>query len=406
MPAPSHSVAAPSRSNVHSSSVDPTTSERTVALLEECIEKLNFLGAIAPDVLQHRDELTAFVGGEISRIILDQRALEDRYESLITERGLLKGQANKTRYKAVQTEIQDVSHALRESTKSLCRNLKDNPNIAGNLSKIHRERSEVVDILTTTIAELQESGSFDSLQQRVLQDKRQQESQRNVLQKERETAAAVRQLDRDLASERGGHAHVVATQRADMATLKEQLAGARTRASVDVRFLRAETNARSASELRTFKQKEADMQANIDDLKARIAVEETVHSQTKAFLQKKGGSLTSKNDDWTTKYEAETQALEHMFASISDQRSSNLEVLMKLKGRREKEKNEAAAQIAAQIAAVEAKKAAEERKKKMDICATVIQGFIKLFLSRRREKNAAGGKGKKGGKEKKGKKGK
>ena len=43
-----------------------TQSVRTVSILEECIEKLQFLGAIAPDVLSHRDELTSFVGGEVS----------------------------------------------------------------------------------------------------------------------------------------------------------------------------------------------------------------------------------------------------------------------------------------------------------------------------------------------------
>jgi len=176
--------------------------ERAVSILHECCEKLQFLGAIAPDVLQHRDELTAFVGGEISRIIAEQRELENRYEQLITERGALKGLSNKTKYKSVQSEIQDVSHALRNSTKSLCRNLKDNPNIAGNLVKIHRERTELIDILTSSIAELQASGAIETLVNKVNADKASQEYQKLVMTKERETAAAVKQLDKDLTVER------------------------------------------------------------------------------------------------------------------------------------------------------------------------------------------------------------
>ena len=46
--------------------------------------------SITPDVLQHRDELSKFVGDEISRIIHEQRQLEARYESLIAQRGALK----------------------------------------------------------------------------------------------------------------------------------------------------------------------------------------------------------------------------------------------------------------------------------------------------------------------------
>lgn len=37
---------------------------------------------------------------------------------------LAQGLANKSKYKEVQLEIQSLSHALRESTKHLCRNLK------------------------------------------------------------------------------------------------------------------------------------------------------------------------------------------------------------------------------------------------------------------------------------------
>lgn len=47
----------------------PEQSHRIIAVLDEAAEKLGFLGSIMPDVLQHRDELSKFVGDEISRII-------------------------------------------------------------------------------------------------------------------------------------------------------------------------------------------------------------------------------------------------------------------------------------------------------------------------------------------------
>lgn len=49
--------------------LEPQQSHRIIALLEDATEKLGFLGSIMPDVLQHRDELSKFVGDEISRII-------------------------------------------------------------------------------------------------------------------------------------------------------------------------------------------------------------------------------------------------------------------------------------------------------------------------------------------------
>mmetsp|Transcript_34645 Transcript_34645/g.92166 ORF Transcript_34645/g.92166 Transcript_34645/m.92166 type:complete len:233 (-) Transcript_34645:1636-2334(-) len=145
--------------------------QRAIAILDETIEKLSFLGSITPDVLQHRDELSKFVGDEISHIIYEQRQLEARYEELIAQRGALKGLANKSKYKEVQCEIQDVSRALRESTKNLCRNLKDNPNISDNLVKIQQERTELIEILAQTVREMQESGTFKTLVMKVHGDK-------------------------------------------------------------------------------------------------------------------------------------------------------------------------------------------------------------------------------------------
>ncbi len=55
-------------------------SRRVAVVIEDAIEKLTFLESISPDVLQHRDELSKFVGDEISRIISVQRQLEQRYE--------------------------------------------------------------------------------------------------------------------------------------------------------------------------------------------------------------------------------------------------------------------------------------------------------------------------------------
>ena len=57
-------------------SLSSVEGRRAAAVLEETIRKLTFLEAISPDILQHRDELTKFVGDEVSQIIGDQRLLE------------------------------------------------------------------------------------------------------------------------------------------------------------------------------------------------------------------------------------------------------------------------------------------------------------------------------------------
>ena len=63
---------------------------RVTAILQETLEKLSFLGSVTPDISQHREELSQIVGDEISKIISDQKMLEERYEDLVAKRGALK----------------------------------------------------------------------------------------------------------------------------------------------------------------------------------------------------------------------------------------------------------------------------------------------------------------------------
>lgn len=283
---------------------------------------------------------------------------------------------------------------LPSHSQSLCRNLKDNPNIAGNLSKIHRERTQLLDIMTSTNAELQESGLFETLATRVTEDHANQANQKEILRKERETAAAVRQLDEDLEAERADHAQIVTEQRAEMAMLKENLLTLRTKASVDVRFQRAEANAKSAAILRSFKQKESEMEKKIKELEDKLFVEKTVHGESAKFLKTKQDELKCKVEKWEHKYNEDLEALTIKYNKLVSEREANLEILMKLKKRREQEIADEDAKVAAEEAAAEEARLAEILKKKQDVSSSTIQSSVRRWLKRLAE--ASKGKGKKG----------
>lgn len=86
--------------------------------------------------MQHRGELSKFIGDEISRTMVEQKGLERRYEELIEQRAAMKRIVDKNKYKEVQEEIQDVSRSIRESTNNLVRSLKENPNVSGKNDSI------------------------------------------------------------------------------------------------------------------------------------------------------------------------------------------------------------------------------------------------------------------------------
>mmetsp|Transcript_15854 Transcript_15854/g.36781 ORF Transcript_15854/g.36781 Transcript_15854/m.36781 type:complete len:399 (+) Transcript_15854:52-1248(+) len=382
----------------------PLEAQRAVAVLDEAVEKLTFLGSITPDVLQHRDELSKFVGDEISRIIVEQRHLEARYEELIAERGTLKGLANKARYKEVQQEIAEVSRSLRESTKHLCRNLKDNPNISGNLIKIQRERADLIEALLASVGELKEKGDFRTLVDLVAENRASTERMATVVARERAMAEAVRQLDSDLTEEKQEHALGMIAQRELIDQLKGELQGLKSAATVEVRYTRKSEYGSTGSKDRAQTAEERRLEQELQGLRDKLELEKVVHGDTANFLAKKANQLGEELEAWSQKFEEDVAAAASEFEALKDKQLASRERLDMLQERKAKEDAGLEAKAKAKEAALEAE--AEEAKlvEIQTAAAVKVQKVARDYLKRKAEKEAAGGKKKKGGKKGKKKK--
>lgn len=381
----------------------PEQSHRIIAVLEDTIEKLGFLGSITPDVLQHRDELSKFVGDEISRIIEEQRTLEARYEDLITQRSALKGLANKNRYKEVQGEIQDVSRALRESTKNLCRNLKNNPNVSGNLLKIQRERAELIDLIARTSRELGESGKFDGVAWVVEEDRLSQNKKSELVRREKEATTAVSNLENDLVNERAEDARQLETYRRTMGDLKDKVVQMKSRTNVDVKYSRKEKSAQLSSLQRVNQQTERSLELQVQELEIRREKELSAHSETMAFLERKRGQLLEDLDAWEDRFEKEHGELQRQYETLAAERGQMLVRLEQLKTRRALELETEAARERAKNTQIANEKAAKALIARQRAAAYKIQRLFVLHSKRLKEKGTKE-KGKKEKKKKKGKK--
>jgi hypothetical protein len=67
------------------------------------------------------EEMTEMMSEEITRVMNEQRGLEQHYASLVRQRSELKGLSNKSKLIEVKSQIGQVSTQLRESTRILCR---------------------------------------------------------------------------------------------------------------------------------------------------------------------------------------------------------------------------------------------------------------------------------------------
>jgi len=372
---------------------------RISSIIEEALEKLSFLASITPDVMAHRDELSQIVGDEITRIIQEQRGLELRYEELIAQRSSLKALSNKAKYKENQELIKEVARALRESTKELCRNLKGNPNIAENLSKIQTERSNLQNLLSKTLRELREN-SFSTLTTTVEEEKARNDMILEVIAKEKEVSASVKKLQEDLSSERHQHEAEVEERNEIISKLKEELQEVRTKSAIETKYLQKESRARLQSLNRIYGQSTSELDEQIWKVRKQLEIEVLANRESEEFLKRKVVSLQKDAGDWMQRYETDFEELEKEHETLNAQRTEDLVKLndyterytkeMEEKARREEE-----ARIREEMEAL--RKQEEERN---TWAATTVQKLWRGHLAR------TGGGGKKGKKGKKGKGGK
>ena len=120
-------------------------------------EKLDYLDKLKNNM---GEEMAEMMSEEITKVMDEQREMEQKYAHLVTERGELKGISNKHKLYETKQQIlvsianplhysnyfaQNVAKDLKESTRKLCRQLQDNPDVEGNYRQIKNHKKELVD---------------------------------------------------------------------------------------------------------------------------------------------------------------------------------------------------------------------------------------------------------------------
>lgn len=371
---------------------------RARVLLEEALKKLHFLTSISSSASVHGDELTQFMGDEISRIIQEQRDLEKKYEELIGQRGQLKGLCNKQKYTHTQNEIQEVALKLKESNRSLCRNLKENPNVQGNLLKMQAERAQVQEWLEETRTDLEEY-SFANLVAKVDAEKRAQERLSEVKRKEREASANVKQLEAELQREIAENDKETKLANQEIKELKEELQKSKTISDIEFKFEEKKLRAREQALLRVHAQIEKKLHEDLKALEGAEEMEQTVHERAYSFLNDKLESLQTQKETWTRDYvEKEVQERENDLKSLQEKQNQGFQVLLELETKRNTEKLEHKAKEDEMRNAVLIDKQRREQLQRMADAVLFLQGEGRNYMQRVQERKAAqkGKKGKKG----------
>jgi len=377
--------------------------QRLIAVIEQSVERLHVLQSLTTEF--RHEALSELLGEEISRVIVEQKQLEKKYEDLIEQRAQLKGVSNKAKSQQNERDIARTAQQLRHCSKQLCRNLQDNPNLEDNLSKIQDERGTLLSLLLRTLQEMKMC-RFDALASRVEKVRNWEENLRLTVSRERELSKEVAELKLAVAREKREFETEVTTKSEQITRLKEDLQELKTKTAIETKYIEKEKAAKQETLTMTRKSETSVFTDVTDQLSRDMSLENWAMKSTEAFLKRKMTRLANAMESWGDRHEIEVAAKQSELENMKNTRDANLVKLQELEDRYrlDRERRERMAAEARRRAELEEIERAENARRsnaavKVQCVYRVHMAKVTLDLMKNPKK-----KGKKGGGGKKGKK--
>lgn len=327
-------------------------------------------------------------------MMAEQRDLEATFETLVTARAALMQMPNKAKFKENQERLHEVAEMLCQSTKTLCRNLKDNPNVSNNMLKVASERSRVQALLSRALVEVEGEGTWGALTSSVAEDSRRERLVAETIKREKESSAEVKALRALLVSERAEHAEEMRRRAAALAALKEKTKALKAKSAMGSKATAKEAAADVECLARVDRERLRELGDEIAVLHRQIEIERNVHETSADFLRRRHAMMVEKGSDWSTKYENDTQAKDKEIEALKYNHQRDLVKLKELEEKYQQEMAEKEVREAEDRRKREAAAAAEGHEEQQQRAACKIQALYRGWKVR--QASGAGKKGKKG----------
>ncbi|XP_071484365.1 dynein regulatory complex protein 9-like [Diadema antillarum] len=378
------------------------------AVLADTVDQLAVLGKIMPQTFEGRPDANEMVGDEISQILDSQRNLESTYESLIHQRGELRGGPKRDmgRLQDNSQQISSVVGGLRNANQTFTKSLKQSPLTADNLYKMQDDRQFLQDVLGDTLEEMLREKTFMAIIQAVSMEKEKKAELQNTILKEEEGRKEIKSLQKQIATVRIEREEETQQRNQMIAHLKDQLQEMKAKTSMEGKYVQKDAEVAMGQTQKRCSLTEKEMKDEIELLKQKIDEEQRVNTEIETYLKRHQTEMEEKVEYWMEKYDKDVEAKTHELEVLKASKANDLSRLQELtklyveyeqvcvEDRIEKEK---------------ARRKAEQEQEELKSCV-MLQSWWRGVMVRKqlgpysKKKKKKGKKGKKGSGKKKGKK--
>lgn len=370
------------------------------AIVEETCERLELLGLVTMDTGRQKRGQSEKGGGrkDVYHLMVNQKDLEEKYETLMQRRSQLHGLQNKSKYLQNQADLKKLAAALRESATNIVQNLKDHPTVVSNIQKIQKDRSELEELLQSTLDDLKKD-QFNSLVDQVNYRMEQHRLLWETQLAHEKTREALKGLELELRAEHDSFTRNIDDKNIEISQLTAELKHLKKVTALSLKYERETALAQQETTNRLNKRSLMEIKDKINVKEEGVETDTVVHDATIEFLDQQQHSLQELLEDWNAKKEREFGELEGEVEKLTLTREEDKQHLVEFQRRWELDKRERTFKAEEK----KQRQIEELNKKKLIKIMNLAQAKIYFFYRVYNRKRPKGKKGKKGSK-KKGKK--
>nr|XP_009929549.1 PREDICTED: IQ domain-containing protein G [Opisthocomus hoazin] len=295
------------------------------AVLEDCVDQLSILGCTMPVSYEGKTDLSHTGSQEMKEIVETQEELDINYQELMSAR---QGSGETVTSKSLKS----IEHKqqLRKTEDLSSRAMKHSAVSVENLRKIQADRQYASDVITVTMKEIQESGTFNSLTEANEREKAKRSKFHDFLIREEEGKKEIKSLEKQLQDVKKETETELQDRDSMIVYLKDELKEMKAKTDMERCYVKKSTDLQVHQTQKQCSNAENVLDKEIQKLRSKINEEIRVHMETENFLRQHHKVLEEKLEYWVDKHKNDTDAKDKELDALKASKANNWDMLQSL----------------------------------------------------------------------------
>ncbi|XP_066890484.1 dynein regulatory complex protein 9 isoform X2 [Kogia breviceps] len=198
------------------------------------------------------------------------------------------------------------------------------------LKKIQIDRQFFSDVITETMQELQDSGTFTNLLKALGKERENKMYFYNIIAREKNGRKKIKSLQKQLLNVKRERQSEVQSRHEYIAHLKHQLQEVKAKTNMENRYMKRNTELQVSQTQKKCSKTEELLLEEIEKLRLKTEEENRIHAEIEIFLRKEQQKLEEKLEFWMEKFDKDTEMKQNELNALKAAKASDLAHLQEL----------------------------------------------------------------------------